>query len=340
MPRNKGNWQWKVDDPIFSRNLVILPLRNEKVGRDGWVTLTEGIRRGLVELEETGNINLVRITTPPNPFIVIDGEQVEGAYQDRMFVTSFFTRGRKKLEVPVACVEAGRWNGDATFKSASHIAPPSVRATTQISLSIRRKGQDMPRVDQSKVWQSVSHILEASKSTPFAPTKSLSAGHKACLSETRSYRVAPLFAKPRKEYEEARARWLDNIPVLPDQVGVIFMAGGRFLSLDIMGSPTMFFLFYERLLEAAALEAYALQDAAPPPSLRGDGLEERAEEALRFARSFPQWRACSAVADGSEKRTRGRKYIGKVLMDASDLVHLSVHPRPSEEGMSTVKEEH
>ena len=43
------------------------------------------------------------------PVLLCEGEQVLGAQQDRIFDVSVLVPAGSKLEVPVSCVEAGRW---------------------------------------------------------------------------------------------------------------------------------------------------------------------------------------------------------------------------------------
>lgn len=317
--------RWRIDDPIFTRNLVILPVCNGHMGGDEWMTLGEGLEKGVVELLETGDVNRVRVVTPPEPFVVMDGEEIAGARQDRMFVTSFFTRERKTVEAPVACVEAYRWHGGGSFRSAPCVAPPSVRATTQASLYARNNKPEAPLVDQRSVWGRVHMMLKRTGSLKAAPTESMLEGQNARKAECRRYRVAPLLPKSKKEYSHEISGWLDDIPVLGRQIGAIFFASGLFLGMDVMASPSLFSRMYDRLLEGAALEALALEESETPT--HRDDIEKEVRAVFRFARSFRRWSPCPAIGEGRELRRHGRKFLGKVLLNGAEVIHLSVHPK-------------
>lgn len=327
MTERKKDKSWRVEDPIFARNLMIFGLRSGRVAGDGWMPLDEALEKGVAEVLDVADQKRVVVKTPPNPFVVFDGEQIQGALQDRMFITSFFTRRRRRLEVPVACVESGRWSGGKSFQSAAFVAPPSVRATTQASLLSARGPLKTPEEVQDRVWRRVHEVLSLSNALSAAPTRSMSAGQAFLRDETRTYLVAPILPRPKSTYTDV-TKWVGDIPVFDDQVGVMFFAGGRFLGMDVVGSPALFARIYQRLLESAALEAHILQSEGYNEELKEDHIESDLNKVLRFARSFADWERSSGVGEGIEKRKRGRKLVGKVLLDGSEIVHLSVHPKP------------
>lgn len=62
--------------------------------------------------------------------LLYEGEEVLGAQQNRTFDVSVLVCARSQLQVPVSCVEAGRWDGarhDESFSPAPQAAYPALR---------------------------------------------------------------------------------------------------------------------------------------------------------------------------------------------------------------------
>ena len=95
----------------------------------------------------------------------VAGEMVFGGRQDRMLTDSFFVPPGE-CEIPVACVESGRWGGSAGFEQRTGLGPRQVRRGPII-------GRGQHGVNQDAVWESVGKVLREA-ATPH-PTHSLRA---------------------------------------------------------------------------------------------------------------------------------------------------------------------
>lgn len=97
--------------------------------------LDEALARGtaaLREVDEDGVVERVLVEHRGElPLLLLDGEQVLGAKQNRIFNASFLIAPGSVVEVPVSCVEQGRWHYEETAFRAS--------GTTLVSAARRRK---------------------------------------------------------------------------------------------------------------------------------------------------------------------------------------------------------
>ena len=94
--------------------LDVFPLLGDAGGPDADL-LEEGLAQGLTSVEEVseqGSVNQLRVShRGQRPLLLIDGEQVLGAKQNRVFNASFLVPPNGVAVVPVSCVERGRRGG-------------------------------------------------------------------------------------------------------------------------------------------------------------------------------------------------------------------------------------
>jgi hypothetical protein len=135
--------------PQTSRNLTVYPL----VGPSGFqefLLLGQALGDGLVTISEVsagGSVpRLLLDNRAPLPVLLLEGEHLVGCKQNRVLNTSVLAPPKAKLELPVSCVEQGRWDWDrANFQRSAHGMAAEIRAAKvqQVSRSLRDEGMAM-----------------------------------------------------------------------------------------------------------------------------------------------------------------------------------------------------
>ena len=76
-------------------------------------TLDEGLKVGgveITEVSEQGSVPELRVVNRGlHPILIVDGEELIGAKQNRVVNLTILVAPQSKLTIPVSCVEAGRW---------------------------------------------------------------------------------------------------------------------------------------------------------------------------------------------------------------------------------------
>ena len=74
-------------------------------------------------------VTLIARNMSDQAVLVLDGEQLIGARQNRMTNRSILLPARSETEIPVFCMEHGRWGytGDSSMKSNAPVSPSKVR---------------------------------------------------------------------------------------------------------------------------------------------------------------------------------------------------------------------
>jgi len=295
--------------------LTVWPL----VQRDGaaappaYVPLARALEGGWLDVDEVsedGSVPNVKVTNRGGEAVlVLFGEELVGAKQNRIANASFLVPAESELVIDVSCVEAGRWGRARRerFRAGESILSSKLRRKMSGRVRAARAAGRRFQTDQSEVWDEVSERVAWSRAE--APTAAYA------------------------DYRHTRARELDEIgdafqPV-PGQVGFVAAAGDEILGVEAIGSPEVFHEGFRRLLAGYAIDAVdaafhrereARAGAAAPPAPRFDAPEPFLE-ALAAAPTL----ATPSLGLGTDLRLEGDALAGCALVDET-VVHLTAYP--------------
>ena len=186
----------RINGPHTHRNLslYILLLRDNPGRRPDYITLTEGLRTGVVTIREADNARVGRLLISNNAssrlFLQV-GQVLKGGKQDRTLQVSFVVPA-KTIDVPIPsfCVEQSRWSGRKGFDSGGLIVPARVRSAIQAG-------------SQDRVWGEVAQYKRQARSAIAS-----SSGGRVAPSRTSSVHEELSHGRLRKlcsDYESALA---------------------------------------------------------------------------------------------------------------------------------------
>lgn len=80
-------------------------------------------------LSEVGRVDTLQAHNQGRrPVLVLEGEAVIGGLQNRIFRSHVLVGASQRVDLPVCCVERGRWGAHRDIRAGQHLAPPSVRS--------------------------------------------------------------------------------------------------------------------------------------------------------------------------------------------------------------------
>ena len=252
----------------------------------------------VIELQEGASVRDLVIENPGDlPVLLFEGEKVLGALQDRTFDVSVLVPPRSKLQVPVSCVEAGRWEGSRhaeTFTPAPQAAYPSLRRmkSTQVRSQLEMPAE--PRADQGAVWAEVS---------------AKSARHGAA---SRTDAMNDLFEHQRERLDEM----CSAMSMKCSQTGMLVAIGGRFAVLDRVSQPDVLESLFAPLVRGYALDALEAPPADPPDIDAARAMLERI-----LACRVTEY---DGIGLGRDARVADGGVSGAGVLVANELVQLSV----------------
>ncbi len=287
--------------PASRLNLSLAPLLWPGAGEPGYLTLGRALRAGLVEITEisaAGAVGTLRATNRGDrPVLVLDGEELVGARQNRIANQTVLIAARSTVLLPVSCVEQGRWSWRSRSFTASRQtihAEARRRQIRRVHESLRREGSW--RGNQGEVWQAVADKGRRPRvRSRILALHDIYARHDARLAAYES------------EFEAAR-----------DQVGALFAVNGEFLGLELFDAPATFGELQSRLIRSYALDA--LERDRESGAL-ADPSAAAAEDFLAALASVPENRF-PGVRLGEAVRLDGETVTGAGLVHEGRHVHL------------------
>jgi hypothetical protein len=292
----------EIGGPVSAANLTMFPLLLPEEAAPAYLTLDEALAGGLAsvtEVSESGSVPELLVTNrAPQPVLILDGEELVGAKQNRIVNLSILVPARETLHIPVSCVEAGRWaRRSREFAAAgrAHYAAARAKKLAQVSFSLRSTGTRA--ADQGEVWRDID-----------AKARRMDA-----LSDTSA--AAALYEKAYRHLEEFQER----LEAVPRQAGALFAINGIVAGMDLFDSPATWRKSMRKLLQSYGLDALdrthgPASDAGPQP-----------KKFLKAVQVSPLERF-KAIGLGEDVRINGKKTVGGALVVDGRLVHLVAFP--------------
>ena len=284
------------------RNLTVIPLLSPTARSSGLLTLDEALARGVAEVTEVseqGSVpQLLFLNHGEEPILLIDGEELVGARQNRILNLTILAPGRQSLEIPVSCVEQGRWAWKSRrFASSDRTIYAKLRRANveSVSASLRREGRR--NADQGQVWDSVAQ----------------KAGRLDVRSDTGA--AGEMYDRHAADLDG----FVNGFRIADGQVGAVFLVNGRLAGLEAFGSADLPPRLLSKVVRGYALDA--LDDQRPTRAA------EAAFDPAAILRALAESKASRhrAIGLGEDLRLAGDELVGAGLVADGKVVHLTAY---------------
>ena len=256
--------------------------------------------RSIEELPDA-SVPTLRVVNPTGwTILLVAGEQLVGGDQNRTLNVSVLVPAESDMEVPVSCLEAGRWGRRAEFRSGSTFAHRRVRRAANSAVAQQAGTVQARRGDQSAVWASIDASLDDLDVQ--APTSAMA---DADL----------VFERDPERYDAAEE--LAAVGPLPGQCGVVVAHGPRVVAIELFGGSDLLREYWRPLVRSYLLET---------PTVAGAPSATRVLKALDDA-SETMSRHSPGLGLGVERHFSNRRAVGQALTLEGALVHASVISR-------------
>jgi len=292
--------------PQSYRNLTIYPLHSNTEWGNGYMLLDDALKTKkfvVTEVDEAGNVPELKVINQLDlDVLILEGEELVGAKQNRIVNASILVGQNRELVIPVSCVEHGRWQyrGKA-FRSGNSSVYAQLRKKNMKSVHRNLKASASYRADQSEIWDDI-----------YAKEERLSVN-----SETSAMNdIYKSYEKELTEYERA-------FGFREEQIGFISMINGKVIGCDIFGQSAVLQKVYKKLLRSYILDA--LDDflsGQKTPETGAELLDKRSRNFLADLKKAER-EVYVPVGKGKDVRFKSRHLNGFVLMNDSSLVHLA-----------------
>jgi hypothetical protein len=148
---------YAVSGPYTHKNLTIFLLHGAGQSQSrAPLTLQEAMKRKLVVVRETGDVNRLTIQNRSNQDVFVQaGDIVKGGQQDRVLALDLIVPPKSgRIPIDAFCVEQGRWNRRGNEAVAAFSASENALASKDLKIAAKAKGS------QGDVWVNVSKTQE------------------------------------------------------------------------------------------------------------------------------------------------------------------------------------
>lgn len=295
--------------PTTFLNLTLFPLHGSTGYARDYVTLREAVRDQTAtvrEISEGGSVpELLLENSGKKPVLILDGEELIGAKQNRTANVTILAPAGKTVHIPVTCVEAGRWayrSRDFAPSDQMHFSAGRRRKMASVYQSMSMTGRKA--ANQSEVWGDISQ--KAARMGSHSPTSAM----------------ADVFEAQRHRVDD----YVGAFTAESGQVGAVFAIGENIEGLELFDCNETLADMLPKLIRSYAIDAIETVEShrRNPSAISADAFISRLVNAE--VETFP------AVGEGTEVRLTAPGVIAGGLVTDKRVVHLAAFASPAESG--------
>jgi len=282
------------------KNMGIVPLFALTDSGPVYLTLQEALDQQLLkitEIDKGGSVPELKVTNTATQYVLLlDGEELMGAKQNRVLNTTILLKSNSDIVIPVSCTEQGRWAySSAEFSSSGHVMSHSLRSSKTRSVHSSLRGGRGHQSDQGQVWDDIRQL--SAKTGVDSPTGAMRDVYESKASDLAEYEKA-------FEYQS-------------QQHGALVFINGKVVGFDILSRASAYQQLHPKLVKSYAMDAMhepTEQSETPSISLAADFL---AATINCTAENYP------SVGYGEDHRFEGERMVGSALVADESVIHIA-----------------
>jgi len=300
-------------EPKVFDNMAVFPLFTSVEDNFQYLTLKEALEKRLLtitEVSQSGSVPELKVVSQAEiPVLLLDGEELAGAKQNRVLNTTILLREKSETIIPVSCTEQGRWAyALREFEASGYMMNRNVRARKLASVSYSLEETRTYRSNQGAVWEGVAYM--ARNADVGSPTGAM------------------------RDVFEAREKdltgYLETFPCLPDQKGIFVMGNGRAVGFDVISRSQAYEQLHQKIVKSYAMDALLRREKRPEtPSIgqarafieEAAGCEEKRYESIGY---------------GWDYRFEGKTIVGSSLVYQDRVIHMAFFRADESERAGTI----
>ncbi len=241
-----------------------------------YLTMKEAMESQLLtvtEVTEGGTVpELKVINRGEKPVLLLDGEELSGAKQNRVLNTTILLKEKSETVIPVSCTEHGRWSYSSShFEESGHIMSAKLRRVKNASVYENLKSAHSFRSDQGAVWDEIAIQAHINKVSP----------------------VTGAMKDVLEAKQEDMDAFLEHFPIVADQNGLLVLVNGEVVGLDMVSRAAAFSMLHPKLIRSYVMDALTEKPkrAKETPREKADAFLKKilqcTEQTIRLCRLRP-----------------------------------------------------
>jgi hypothetical protein len=280
------------------KNMAVFPILCSLDHSPEYMTLKEALEKQVLtitEVDKSGSVPELKVINGGEvPVLLLDGEELAGAKQNRVLNTSILLKPDSDTVIPVSCTEQGRWSYKSTkFSDSGTVMSPSIRSMKADTVARSLETSHSYSSDQGAVWDAIDDLSKEAE----------------VVSETGAMR--DVYASK----EEAIDSYLETFECLKGQKGLLVLINGEVVGFDFLSLSEVFEKIFAKLVKSYAIEA----------ALKKEKTQKKADK--RPAEDFLKETAGAgekkyqSTGLGWDYRFEGEKVVGSALIHNKKVIH-------------------
>lgn len=282
------------------KHVAVIPMIGNGDSGPDYLTMKEAMEGHLftvAEVTEGGAVpELNVINQTDKPVLLLDGEELSGAKQNRVLNTTILLREKSETVIPVSCTEHGRWSYSSShFEESGHIMSAKLRRIKNASVHENLKSAYCYRSDQGAVWDEIAIQAHVNK------VSSVTGAMKDIL----------------EAKQEDLDAFLEHIPIVADQNGLLVLVNGEVVGLDMISRAAAF-----RILHPKLIRSYVMDALTEKPDKEKESSQGKAGAFLKKVLECVE-NPFDSVGYGRDYRYEGKKIVGSALVHENTVIHMA-----------------
>ncbi len=283
------------------KNMAVIPLLTSLDRSPKYITLKEALERGTFQVTEVsagGSVPDLKVINKGDiPVLLLDGEELAGAKQNRVVNATILVKQKWEGIIPVSCTERGRWDYvSPQFKDSKVILSHQIRARKAGAVHRSLAADREYRADQGEIWDDIQTMSESA--SVHSPTSAMK----------------DIFEAKRDNLED----YFRAFQLVDGQKGLLAMIDGKVIGFDVLSLESAYSILHVKLVKSYAIGA-----------LLGDGRGKRPKPSLDEAQAFVDKARVSeqskfkSIGHGWDYRLRGERIVGSSLLWRTKGIHMA-----------------
>lgn len=299
-----------VDDLEFGETMeyekmTVMPVIGSPDEGSVYLTLKEALDMNLLkimEVDDSGSVpELKAINKSELPVLILDGEELVGAKQNRVLNTTVLLKGGSETIIPVSCTEEGRWSYHSReFYDEGSVISHSMRGSKRRSVSHSASMNANFCSDQSSIWNEIRGSINRENLS--SPTNAHRDIYRSKLEDITNY--------------------LDIFTSQEDQVGILVGIDGNIKGIDTVSSSVAYQSLHDKLLKSYAIEAVLGDEGKKGSTSNNANLKKKSKQFIKEIYESNESKLKS-IGHGWDHRFESESVLGSALICQNEVIHAS-----------------
>ena len=214
-------------------NLTIIPLKSEGSSKTDILSLKKGLDMSLVivkECEPESVENVMVTNNAVTPLLLIDGEEIIGAKQNRIINKSTIIPAKTTMKISVSCTEKGRWEYKNESKEGFSCSPYIANSNTRRA----KANTNELHLRQNIVWDSIDEL--ESRGEYRSKTSAMNDNY--------------------NNLNHKQEEYLNHFIILNGQTGLIAIIDNEVRGIEIFNNPEIYKEYHEKIIKSYIIDSF------------------------------------------------------------------------------------